>query len=271
MNSRTIASIATNLEIMKKAFKVSVTYRINTIFEVLSIAFGFYIQICVWTALYGAREMLNGITLSDMVSYTLVSTFVSSLSYSGIALKIANQVKEGTIGNELVRPVKYKNIIMYHEIGGNMFHSVCIMLPVVILFGFIFQIKLPESTLRFLLFLISVSLGVTLIYGLNFIYGILAFWLKTSEYVNFISRALMTLFAGRFVPLWFYPNVLFQISQVLPFRFITFEPMQIFLGKVDIQGSLYIIGLQIVWVAILTVVQGLMWKAVQKHLVIQGG
>lgn len=271
MKPTLFAKISTNIEIMKKAFKVSVTYKINTLFEVLSIALGFYIQLCVWAALYNGRDLLNGISYSDMKSYLLVSSFVSSLSYSGIALKIAGQVKDGTIGNELVRPVSYKSMMMYQELGGNLFHSVCIMLPVVILFGYMARIRIPTSSLTFILFLLSVTFGVTIIYGLNFIYGMLAFWLKTSEYVNFISRALMTLFAGRYVPLWFYPDVLYRISYVLPFRFITFEPMQIFLGKVDTTGAYRIIMVQVIWILVLTVIQRIMWRAVQKHLVIQGG
>ena len=266
-----VSRASVHLEIMKKAFKVSVTYKINTLFEFLSIGFDFFIQICVWTALYNGRNLVNGVSLSDMISYVMVSSFVSSLSYSGIALKIANQVKDGTIGNELCRPINYKDMIMYHEIGANLFHSICIRLPVVLLFGFLIKVVIPASGLNFLLFFISVIFGITIVYGLNFIYGMLAFWLKTSEYVNFISRALMTLFAGRFVPIWFYPEFLKKIGQVLPFRFITFEPMQIYLGKVDSHQTLVILLSQVIWIAALTIIQQIMWKAVQKHLVIQGG
>jgi ABC-2 type transport system permease protein len=206
-----------------------------------------------------------------MISYVLISSFVSSLGYSGIAFKIASQVRDGTIGNELVKPINYKHMIMFSELGENVFHSVCVRLPIVILFGIIVKAILPVSSLNFILFLTSVILGITLVYGLNFIYGILAFWLKTSEYVNFISRALMTLFAGSFIPLWFYPKSLYKISQILPFRFITFEPMQIYLGKVDFGGGLHIIGFQALWIIILTIIQKLMWRAVQKHLIINGG
>lgn len=271
MPANALAKISTNFEIAKKALKVSVTYRLNTLFEVISVAFGFFVQICVWTALYSGRGSLNGINLRDMISYILVSSFVSALGYSGIAYKIAGQVKDGTIGNELIKPINYKHMIMFHELGENLFHSVFIRLPIVILFGIIIKAMLPASVISFVLFLISVIFGITIIYGLNFIYGILAFWLKTSEYVNFVSRALMTLFAGTFVPLWFYPQFLYNISKVLPFRFITFEPMQIYLGKVDLNGALYIIGFQIAWIIILTIIQKLMWQSVQRYLVIQGG
>jgi hypothetical protein len=37
----TLARISTNIEIAKKALKVSVTYRFNTFFEVMSVVFGF--------------------------------------------------------------------------------------------------------------------------------------------------------------------------------------------------------------------------------------
>jgi hypothetical protein len=58
MTAIILAKMSTNFEIAKKALKVSVIYRINTIFEIISIFIGFYVQVCVWTALYGGRIVL---------------------------------------------------------------------------------------------------------------------------------------------------------------------------------------------------------------------
>ena len=228
-------------------------------------------MISVWQALYQNKEFVNGVNLSQMITYTLLSSLIGSFSRSMIAYTMANQVRDGTVGNELVKPLSYKWLHVSQEIGSNLFFTLIITLPVMILMFILYGIDIPTGPLEFILFLVSVFLGLIMAWTLNFIFGIFAFWLKTPEYVSFFTSACRTLFAGSIVPLWFYPDWLRSIATALPFRFVTFEPMAIYLGQYSLTESFQIIFIQIVWCIALYAVEKLLWHGVQRHLVIQGG
>lgn len=81
----------------------------------------------------------------------------------------------------------------------------------------------------------------------------------------------MQLFAGTVVPLWFYPTVLYNIAMVLPFRFISYEPVSIFIGRTSLGDGWLVIVMQIVWLAIFIALEAYIWNRVQRKVIIQGG
>lgn len=254
-----------------KSFKQSYTYRANTFLVIIGNLLNAFITISVWQALYASRNNLNGITFNDMASYVLVSGLLSKLSYSSIALKVSTQVKDGTIANNLVRPISFKYLNVFDDFGSNIFGTIFTYTPTIIIFTMVYKIAFPQNLSMFFLFIISSILGICISYSMSFIYGMLTFWWQYSTYVNFLSAALMRLFAGSFIPLWFYPDILYKVSTVLPFRLIAFEPLSIYLGKTGINAAVYVIIAQIVWLIVLGVVQKLMWRGVQNYIVVQGG
>ena len=108
-------------------------------------------------------------------------------------------------------------------------------------------------------------------FTISFLFGVIAFWLKTAEYASFLQSACHALFSGGVVPLWFYPEALRNVAMFLPFRFTIFEPVAIFLGSYTVEQALQILLYQAVWLVGLTVLERCLWFGIQRHLVIQGG
>ena len=78
-------------------------------------------------------------------------------------------------------------------------------------------------------------------------------------------------FGGTAIPLWFYPGWLQKVSYALPFRYITFEPVGILLGRTqgnEIWMSLLVAAL---WLLVLNAVDHLMWRSAVKGLSVNGG
>lgn len=259
------------LKIIAKQIKLRWVYRSNIYLSIVGNIFYYFLMISVWQALYQNNDLVNGVNLSQMITYTLVSSLVSSFSRSMIAYTMANQVKDGTIGNEMVKPLSYKWMHVSQEIGSNVFFTLVITLPAMILMFILYGVKLPSSMMDLTLFFVSAVLGIMMAWTINFIFGMLAFWLKTPEYVAFLTSALRTLFAGGVVPLWFYPEWLRTIAKALPFRFMTFEPLAIYLGQYTWSESLQVLLIQVVWCLVLYGIEKIMWRGIQRYLVIQGG
>jgi ABC-2 type transport system permease protein len=73
------------------------------------------------------------------------------------------------------------------------------------------------------------------------------------------------------LPLWFYPDWLLAICNVLPFMYAIFGPMEIYLGRVNVADSGFIIAMQLLWIVLLFGLERLVWARAQYKLVVQGG
>ena len=256
---------------MKKSFQQKFIYRINTYIQIIGTFIVFFININVWEALYNGKEAIKGITLGDMITYIVISTFVQRLSRSNVAYEIASKVKDGSIGIELMKPINIKYYFIFNDLGNNFFYSLFITFPAAIVISVIYDFRIDIDFLQLFMFLICLFLGIYLMFCIHYIFGLLAFWFQTGEYVAFFTRACMTLFSGSTIPLWFYPKTLYSISVMLPFRLVNYEPIQIYLEKISYDEAFRIIFMQIIWIILLLVLEKIMWSHVQNKIVIQGG
>ncbi len=81
----------------------------------------------------------------------------------------------------------------------------------------------------------------------------------------------MELFSGSMIPLWFYPKVLRDICMLLPFRFMVFEPISVFLGSYGPGDCVRVLLIQLFWVVVLGMLGEFIWRKIQKNITIQGG
>ncbi|NKI24836.1 daunorubicin ABC transporter permease, partial [Paenibacillus dendritiformis] len=86
-----------------------------------------------------------------------------------------------------------------------------------------------------------------------------------------MKRVVVDLFSGVIVPISFFPGWLITLNEWLPFQAITFLPSSVFTGRIEDAQILSVIGIQIVWFAVLIVPILLMWRAARQRLFVQGG
>lgn len=253
------------------AFKQNYAYKANTYLYIISAIFGLVVQVSIWQALYQSKTIVDSISLSDMMSFVIINIAVSTLTYSSIGNKLADKIKDGSISSDFIRPVSLMYYMIAEEFGDSIYSMIFTFLPVCIVTAFFVPFRFPHSILAFGLFIFSLFLGIILMYYINYTLGLLAFWFKNSIYVNWFFGAFFTLFGGTAVPLWFYPKFLRNIANVVPFRFVSFEPISIFLEKVNLNGALNIIFKQLIWIMVFWVLEKFIWSKAQKVVTIQGG
>ena len=78
-------------------------------------------------------------------------------------------------------------------------------------------------------------------------------------------------FSGSFVPLWFFPEIVGSISEWLPFKGIFFNPISVFLMKLEPLTVYQEIFKQTIWVAALALICYMIWQRGIKKLTVQGG
>ena len=61
------------------------------------------------------------------------------------------------------------------------------------------------------------------------------------------------------------------ISDVLPFRFITYEPIQIFLGRIQGADIFYCLMMQCLSLIVLLLIERIIWSKASNRVFVQGG
>ena len=256
------------------AFKDRLAYRFEYFLGIVGILFLFLAQLFLWRALLGQSQLTSTntgiVTLKEMTTYVFIAMVIGIIIKNNIIENISNRIRNGLIAMDLIKPLNFKTFLFFDMIGRSLFNFVFQLLPVLVL-GLIFLPIAYPSLLNFILFCLSLVGAVVIVFLLSFCLGLLAFWYTSIWQVNILLWTLIALFSGRTIPLWFFPKILLNISNFLPFRLMYFAPTSIFLGKVDLGESMFLLIQQLIWILILFGLTKLIWHTAIKKLVIQGG
>jgi ABC-2 type transport system permease protein len=101
--------------------------------------------------------------------------------------------------------------------------------------------------------------------------GLVAFWTLELFGFNVIVRFLSEFLSGGLVPLWFLPPWARWIAELLPFQSLAHLPLSIYVGKIE--GAAISVALlkQAAWIAVLSALAWLIWKAAERKIIVQGG
>jgi len=263
------------IEQLKNVFKQEITYRADSLLNMISGILFLLVQIYIWRALMGATGQVSTsagvIDTRDMATYVVISSVISVLLSTTIFEIIDDRIRTGQIAMDILKPVNFQALMFSTTIGTVLRRSFSELLPVLLIGIIFFHIKFP-SLENFLFFLIAVSCSVLINFFITYGIALFAFWYPApSWHWSRLYRDLMRFLSGSLIPLWFFPSILVQLSQFLPFKHIFFTTISIYLGRVD-RGEIVLILLQqIFWIVSLYGLAELIWRQGIRKLVIQGG
>lgn len=227
-------------------------------------------QVFLWKALLGAG-VRQGTSFSDMLLYVIINSFMLELTRTNVAAIIENSMIDGTISMELLRPMSYKTYLLTSALGKNTYGTLTRTIPVLIISAFFVKgVSIPDLH-SFLLFVVSAFLGILLMFEVTYLAGLLAFWLQRCWFIEFYLMGFERIFGGTMIPIWFYPEFLKKMSFFLPFRYMTFEPINFFLGKTPAREAWLPVLMALFWLVVLNVLDRCMWQMAVKRLTVNGG
>jgi ABC-2 type transport system permease protein len=253
------------VEFAKKAFSREATYRLEVFTNVGGVLVRLFIMKAVWTALYRQNAAPAGVPLHAIITYTAVALLMSLiLEIDGTRL-IQTRVREGTIATDLMKPI---NLVLYFfsdGVGQTLLHAILIV-PALVLALFIVHIDVPPPA-TLVVFAISFVLGYVVNFLLNFSMNAIAFWTLETFAIQLMVRWVSDLLGGQIVPLIFFPAALQRVVLALPFAAIYSTPLLIYVG------TIYGVALaaQAAWGLAFAAISAIIWRAAQRHIVIQGG
>ncbi len=81
--------------------------------------FSSFIRYYLWMAIYGSsgQEVLGGLSRSEMVVYVFMVYVTSSVVMVSISTQVSNDVVQGTVAMNLIKPIDYRLSLMSQAFG----------------------------------------------------------------------------------------------------------------------------------------------------------
>ena len=126
--------------------------------------------------------------------------------------------------------------------------------------------------MNLLLFAVSVVMAVMINYSVDFIVGTICLYTESIWGINIMKQVVVLLLSGATIPLAFFPEPLRSIVYHLPFQSIYNAPLSILLDAgSDFKSVLTILGTQLMWCIVMSLISKLFWKVSLRQITVNGG
>jgi len=256
-------------EVIRIAARQFQVYRVRMLFWLITMMIQLYLLRVVWMAVYDGRDSVNGVPASTLLIYLTISSLHLFFLPNRIVFEIEDRISTGKVANDLIRPLGFMQQMIAIQIG-SIVGSLPLLVVVIPVAAVVGQMHLPSPG-NLVLYLISLFLAFTISLLLWMVVGMSGFWLLNIGGLRSVISIAGDFLAGALVPLWFMPDALRVVVQLLPFQAMGFLPASIFAGQTSGMDTVQPLMVQAIWVVLLLGIAKLVWKKAQRKLVIQGG
>jgi ABC-2 type transport system permease protein len=263
------------LSLLRVRFLNDLQYREAAIGGIATQFFWGVMLIFVYKAFYAQPISTGGFTYENLVTFVwLQQAFLSFIFIYDWDHELLDMITTGAIGYELTRPINLYNVWFMKLLSKRLARGILRFAPVIILGCLMkkpYKIALPHSGLSFMLFILTLCLGLVLLVSISMLIYISIF--KTMSPLGSIGilSAIGDFFSGTAVPIPLMPEWLQKVCLLLPFRWISDLPFRLYTGNIAVGEGLMGVAVQLFWIVLLIFIGRFVMDRVTKLSVIQGG
>ena len=90
--------------------------------------------------------------------------------------------------------------------------------------------------------------------------SLLAFWMENTNGMRFAMRVIMEVVGGAIIPLSFFPRTLQAVFAAMPFPYLVYLPMRLYLGKISPPQAAWQLLAESGWIAGLLWLNAYLWR-----------
>ncbi len=258
-------------EFIRVGFVNTLAYRLRYYTGIVTYFIYVSIYYFIWKAIYEHSAKIEGFDFKQLLTYVAVGWIIRSFYYNNIDQQIAIQVMEGKLAMDLIKPVNTQFMYVAQALGESVFRLALLTLPTAVILALVFPLRLPAGALNFAGFMLSVFMSFFIVAGINFCVGTFAIRLKSILGLLRAKYFLLELFSGLLIPISFFPEVFQKALAFMPFQYISYVPVLIYLGKLQGLGIVKALGIQLFWVFAMLALGDALWRWSSRRITIQGG
>lgn len=228
-------------------------WRVRTIIQLLTMYF-------LWLAIIPENGNILGYSRTFMLTYILGTSLISSIIIASRSYEVGTEINNGNLSNFLIRPINYFMYWFARDIGDK---GMNITFSIIELFLLFLILKPPiflQTEISFLLLAaLSAGLGLLMYFFISFLLGMIGFWSPEVWAPRFIFLTVLTFFSGGLFPLDILPKPIFSFFELLPFPYLLYFPLKIYLGQLPLIEIYKGLAVSCVWIGILYALAKFVW------------
>jgi len=220
-------------EVFRLSFKMQIVWRFDVAMTSVATIARILAAWILWGAVFTSRETVGSFSFNAMLSYYIISSFLSSLNMSNqISGEVSYIIRNGGFSKHMVTPMNPQGFFGFMVLGEAAFH-LFFSLAAAILCAFLFRINLTliNNPLLIAYAMAIFSLGLLFMISFEYFLGILAFKFLNVDGFLHIKGNLISFATGMIVPLAILPKPVVSVMRFLPFYYVTYQPAMILAGQ----------------------------------------
>lgn len=263
------------LSFFRLRFSMGLQYRVAALAGMVTQFVWGAMEIMIFRAFYHADASAFPMTLSATSSYIwLQQAFLAFFIAWMMESEIFDSIVNGNIAYELCRPISIYNMWYARSIANRLSRAVLRCFPILFVTMFIpapYGIAAPASLLHFVLFIITLFLGLMVMVSFCMLIYVLTFFTVSPQGLRILFNSIVEFFSGALIPLPFFPEKVQHIMELLPFAAMQNVALRIYSGSMSRIEMEKAIALQIFWLVVITLVGKGLCKAAERRVTVQGG
>lgn len=252
------------VETAKIMFKTQMAYRFDIITSMIFTISKILLAYVLWGAIFGKQSVISGFTFNSMLSYYIISSFLSQLDHSSsVGWQIAGEIRNGSFSKYMIRPIGIFRYFTAQMVGVTGF-LLSFNLIAAMIWVFIFRINFVISSNYQIIFaaLSLTVMGLLFMIQINYFIGILAFKFLDTGIFMMIKDNIVQFVTGALIPITLLPPEIIRVMTFFPFYYISYLPSMLLLGRSqnEIIPGIVILTL---WNIVLGIINSLTYKSLK--------
>ncbi|MFK4332002.1 MULTISPECIES: ABC transporter permease [Bacillus] len=256
----------------KIGIKQQLVYKGDLWLNVFGMIIAFVLWIFFWKGLYQGKEQIDGISISQMITYMAISyaILIPQLHSMRMRHPFNEKIRNGNIVFDILRPGNFIRKLFFERIGTVLIFFFFIVLPIYSFVVFLSTGYIPEAKV-FLSFLVATIISILVGFFININFCLLMMKYVETSGVWVLFNSLTFFLGGMPFPIWIYPEKIQYVIQLLPLKFLYYVPTSIFNGIISQEDVLSELVTGFIWIVVLYITNIILWRVMFKKLIIQGG
>lgn len=266
-----MASWKTYYLVARNTWDEALTYRLNFTVWRLRVFLSLISTYFLWLTLLPKGTNFANYNQATMLTYIVGGAIVYSIVLSTRVATVADDIVQGNLSHYLLRPLNYIGYYFSKDFGDKAMNIAFSLIEVLIVFLIFHPPFVFQSNIIYLsLFTVSIVLAICINFLLNMMLSFVGFFSSEAWAPRFIFFILLGFFSGTIFPLDILPKPVYTLLNILPFSYLIYSPMKIYLGQLSSIQIVSSICIAVAWVILLSIFIHFLWRKGIKHYSAQG-
>lgn len=187
----------------------------------------------LWSAIFRAQGEVFGYDERQILTYILLSQVLSATVFSTRTHEVGTEINDGRLSNFLLKPVSYFRYWWARDISDKVLNTGFSIVEITVVIAFLQpKIAIQTDLVSLIFFALSVIASAVLYFYISFLLSLTGFWIADVWAPRFLFFVITDFLSGGLFPLDILPKKIFAVLKWLPFTYLQFFPLKIYLGDI---------------------------------------